>query len=221
MPQFACPYCQERVTVDLEGVGVAVACTTCSRPFLPHVPQGNLVEESDDSWRPVLANSGINAEERTIQRVRPAAFRRAPFKSLLLFLVAGAAIAAAIAVSMKSDKQWLVGTTVVSGVVISLLCITPLVIAFLEARFESLTVTSQRSVWRRGIFSKATSEVQHDDIRNIQIKQGFFDQILKIGTVSISSAGQDDMEIVVTGVQRPQEFVEMVRTYQSRLERDD
>ncbi|MFT5291953.1 MAG: putative membrane protein YdbT with pleckstrin-like domain [Planctomycetota bacterium] len=221
MPQFACPYCQERVTVDLEGVGAVVACSACSRPFRPHVPQGNLVEEGADSWRPVLPNSGINAEERTIQRVRPAAFRRAPFKSLFLFLIAGAAIAAAIAVSMKSNKQWMVGTTVISGVLISLLCIIPLVIAFLEARFESLTVTSQRSLWRRGIFSKATSEVQHDDIRNIQIKQSFLDQILRIGTVSISSAGQDDMEIVVTGVQRPQAFVEMVRTHQIRLERND
>ena len=221
MPTFACPFCQERVSVDLDAVGNPVACAACSRPFRPQVPEASLVEETEGQWHAVRPVHGGSADERLIRRVRPAAFRRAPIKSALLFGTAGLALTAAIGVSFRSDDDWLVATTTIVGIIVAVLCILPLALAFIETRFESLTVTSQRSLWRRGIFTKATSEVQHDDIRNIQIKQGLLDPIPKVGTVSISSAGQDDMEIVVTGVPRPQEFVEMVRAYQRRLERTD
>lgn len=218
---FACPYCQKRVEVELSQVGGAIACSACSRPFRPQVPEGVLLEERDGDWHGVRPIRGANVEEQTVRRVRPAAFRRAPVKSLALFLTAGLSVTAAIVVALRSENQTLVNVTAVVGLILALLALAPLVLAFIETRFESLTVTSQRSLWRRGIFTKSTSEVQHDDIRNIQVKQGLLDQILGVGTVAISSAGQDDMEIIVTGVQRPTEFVDLVRTYQRRLERDD
>ena len=221
MLHFSCPYCQARVAVEAGAVGAPVVCTSCGRPFRPQVPDGTLLEEGEGGWHAVRPVRGAGIEELTVRRVRPAAFRRAPVKSGLLFLTAGVAITAAIVVSFRSDNPTLRTVTAIAGVVIAFLSLIPLMIAFIETRFENLTITSQRSLWRRGIFTKATSEVQHDDIRNIQVKQGLLDQILGVGTVAISSAGQDDMEIVVTGVQRPGEFVDLVRTYQRRLEKGD
>jgi hypothetical protein len=65
---------------------------------------------------------------------------------------------------------------------------------------------------------RETSEVQHDDIRNIQVKKSLSDRILGIGRIAISSAGQDDMEIDIRGVPHPDGVADTVRSCQARMQ---
>jgi uncharacterized membrane protein YdbT with pleckstrin-like domain len=53
----------------------------------------------------------------------------------------------------------------------------------------TLIVTDRRTVLRRGLFSKYTSEVMHRDVRNVQLGQTSFQRILGVGAVGISSSG--------------------------------
>ena len=85
---------------------------------------------------------------------------------------------------------------------------------WLQTRFRSVTVTSKRTLYTQGIFSKQTSEVQHDDVRNMQVNQSFFDRLVGVGHLAISSSGQDDMEIDVRGLKSPQRVIDIVREYQ-------
>lgn len=67
----------------------------------------------------------------------------------------------------------------------------------------TLTVTTKRTILRRGLLSKFTSEVYHKDVRNVQVTQTAFQRLFDVGTIEISSAGQSDFEIAVEGMYEP------------------
>ncbi len=89
-----------------------------------------------------------------------------------------------------------------------------LIIWFLGCKASSLTVTSKRTVFRHGLLSKQTNEVRHQDIRNIQVSQSFLQRIFNVGTVSLSSAGQSEMEIIAAGIPGPQKVADLIRQCQ-------
>ena len=66
-----------------------------------------------------------------------------------------------------------------------------------------LIITNKRCILQKGIVSRSTTEVRHVDIRNIQVNQGIINRILNVGHIGISSAGQSDVEIKVSGLSDP------------------
>ena len=88
-----------------------------------------------------------------------------------------------------------------------------LLIWWLRCLGITLTVMNERTILRKGIFSKFTNEVYHSDIRNVQIKQSLFQRIFRVGTIGISSAGQSVIEIEVAGLPNPTEVKEIIDTY--------
>ncbi len=74
---------------------------------------------------------------------------------------------------------------------------------WLRCKGTTLTVTNKRTILRRGILSKSITEVWHRDVRNVQLDQTFFQRILGVGQVGISSSGQSGLEISVTGIPDP------------------
>lgn len=78
---------------------------------------------------------------------------------------------------------------------------------------ESLEITNKRSIARKGLLSKATSEVLHDNIRNIQLTQTFTQRIWGVGEIGISSAGQDGLEIHMKNLRKPDKIREMIDLY--------
>ncbi len=134
-------------------------------------------------------------------------FRARPFKCLLLIAVIIVGIAGMLyfAVPIEGsaiDKWWRPITLIISVMlgVTALGSLISMVHWFFDARFQTMTITDERTIWVRGIFERETSEVQHDDVRNIQVKQTFVDRILGVGRIAISSAGQDELEIDVRDV---------------------
>lgn len=85
-----------------------------------------------------------------------------------------------------------------------------LLLWWFQALGTTLTVTDRRTIYRRGLLSKHTSEIMHRDVRNLQIDQTFFQRIFDVGTVGVSSSGQADIEIVVKGMPRPYEVKRLI-----------
>ena len=81
---------------------------------------------------------------------------------------------------------------------------------WLKIKGTTLTVTSERTSCRRGILSKAISEVWHRDIRNVQLNQSLLQRILGVGTIGISSAGQNEVEINVSGIPDPEQVKRLI-----------
>jgi hypothetical protein len=77
----------------------------------------------------------------------------------------------------------------------------------------ALEITNKRTVERRGLFSKATSEVVHDNIRNVQVDQTFWQRVWKVGALGLSSSGQDGIEIHMQHVPKPEEVRRIIDLY--------
>ena len=81
---------------------------------------------------------------------------------------------------------------------------------WLHSRSITLTVTNRRTILRRGIFSKSLSDVQNEDVRNIQVSQSFVQRLMGVGSIGLSTAGQNDIEIRVDGIPDPNAVRELI-----------
>ncbi len=237
MPNFMyrCPHCSAENTVALERVNQPIACAACELPFVPHAPSATLLQRDGEQWVPAPASAaaspvGLSSsadgaprdkDEQTLATVNPAVFREHPVQTLLLTLLCLGGLTLVFQFAGHEDGN--VGTTALAalGVVFAVASSAVMVVRFVASRFESLTITTQRSIWARGIINRESSEVQHDDIRNIQVSQTLIQRLVGAGTVAISSAGQGDMEILIQGIPRPHAVVDTVRTYQRKLVQGD
>ncbi len=76
-----------------------------------------------------------------------------------------------------------------------------------------LYITNKRTILRRGFFSKSTTEVLHDHVRNVQVDQTFLNRIFNVGTIGISSSGQEGIEIIAHSIPRPNEVKKTIDLY--------
>ena len=89
-----------------------------------------------------------------------------------------------------------------------------LFVIWLQCHSTQLIVTTRRSTLRKGLFAKQTTEVLHRDVRNLQVDQSFLQRMVGIGRLSISSAGQSDLEISIEGIHDPDGIARTIRQYQ-------
>ena len=78
---------------------------------------------------------------------------------------------------------------------------------------SSLEITNKRAVLRRGLFSKSTSEVLHDNIRNVTVDQTFWERVFKVGSLGIASSGQDGIEIMCSNLPDPEKIRKIIDLY--------
>ncbi|MCP5057011.1 MAG: PH domain-containing protein [bacterium] len=83
-------------------------------------------------------------------------------------------------------------------------------IAYLGVRATSYTVTSERVIRKKGLFSPKTSEVAASDIEHVLVKQGSTERLLGIGNVVITTTDPSQPEIIFAGVQSPRKVAGMI-----------
>ena len=113
----------------------------------------------------------------------------------------------------RNQPVWFVITCVLCLVVVGLIIF---LIWWLKCKGTTLTVTNDRTRLRKGILSKSVTEVWHEDIRNVQLNQTFFQRIFDVGSIGISSAGQAGLEISVTGMPNPEHIKELIDGHRRR-----
>lgn len=93
-----------------------------------------------------------------------------------------------------------------------LLVLGPIILApwWLRCKGTCITVTDSRLVLRQGIFAKHTTEIYHDDVRHVELRQSFFNRIMGVGTISIASAGTGGVELRVEGIRNPTRVKEII-----------
>lgn len=221
---FQCPHCGKPNEIARDLLNQPTACVDCGLPFTTTIPAGRLLIQDGEQWKPAATQGAAvrsEQDETTVLTVNPAVYRQNPIQTLVLSLALIGGLTALIVYGQKIELGMVNVVFAVAGALAALISGFILVSRFVNSRFESLTVTSQRSVWARGLLNRRTSEVQHDDIRNIQVQQNLIERLVKAGTVSISSAGQDDMEIVARGIPNPQRVLSAIREHQRRMVKPD
>ena len=116
--------------------------------------------------------------EDTLARLHPAMFRNHPFQYLVVLGVFALGLTGVV-LSLTGWALW--GLTWEGQVPlwISAAVAVAAVIYWLgwwvQTRFITLKVTTERCVYRKGLISRNTSEVRHDDVRNLQVDQSIIE----------------------------------------------
>ncbi|MCA9305914.1 MAG: PH domain-containing protein [Phycisphaerales bacterium] len=203
MIRFQCDRCERAIEVDDAKAGTKVDCPFCGD--MNKVPSGGgAVDRASAAGLP--PDSG---PEAAVMMVRPAFWRGSPFLTLGLAL---------FPLVLTGVLWWLTemktGTNLKVLAVSAGLCWVPLAVWWLiVTRGMALEITNKRTIQRKGLFSRATSEVLHDHVRNIQVEQSFVDRVLRVGSVGISSSGQDGIEVLVRNMPSPKKIRSVIDKY--------
>lgn len=87
---------------------------------------------------------------------------------------------------------------------------------YVLTRATQLTVTDHDITYERGILSKDRTSVALRQVRSVRVTQGFINRIFGVGTIEVSSTG-DEPEFTVRDLPDPHEIRDAIRGAQ-RLE---
>lgn len=207
-----CPHCDRPVEASIEKLYEPVDCPHCQRPFEIEVPRAQVaqVREVPDEFGGRSAGVVQETAERILIRTHPAIFRGRPFRFLGCLILIGIG-AAAMFYGWTASNPFVLW----SGAACATAGAALLLVWWIAALATTLAVTDSRTILRRGLFARATSEVQHDDIRNVQMDQSVLERLFRVGDIGISSSGQDDLEIVARSIPHPHRVVRTIRENQA------
>ncbi|QEG39748.1 PH domain-containing protein [Roseimaritima ulvae] len=214
-----CPYCHHEVDTTIEHLDGPVVCPSCEKPFEMQMPTATVNSVREVKRAPDEKQLAGAPDERVLAKVHPVVFRARPLASLALAVALTAAVAGLLLpwVGYDIGGAALIGqATLLTIVCLAALVVVAGVVAYwwTDTRFTTLTVTDDRTIYQRGLISRETSEVQHDDVRNIQLDQSFLQRLLNVGGIGISSSGQDDLEVVAKRLPNPSRIIDLVRRNQ-------
>lgn len=210
---YQCPHCHSNIQIDDSVIGEKVDCPKCDGSFRPEIPAAKQVDADPEADQEEAVFKSAD-DESTLGEIHPAVFRRHFFASLFCWvLLVGGIAGIGFGVMTGFDLGLGLGAIVAGGIAI-LIPIFFLLKWFIISRTTKLTLTTERILFRKGIFKRSTSEVRYVDIRNIAIDQSFRERLLRFGDLGISSSGQDDMEIVIGDIPNPTKVAELIRRQQ-------
>jgi hypothetical protein len=206
--RIACDNCEQVLEVPDSAAGQKIKCPACGDVRL--VPRGK--PPGQDDRAAAAGYPPANGPEERVLVTRQAMFRARPLRFLLLLaLIVGGGGAAAYFWTLQPPRMpftW-------GGLGVAFLGLLALIWWKVMTLDRSLEITNKRTIERRGLFSRFTSEVRHQDIRNIQVTQSFFGRLMGVGRIGISSAGQDEIEIVADDIPQPDRVRGIIDLYRA------
>ncbi|QDT14652.1 PH domain-containing protein [Alienimonas californiensis] len=220
---YQCPHCGAKSSVAEVLMGERIDCRRCHKPFELGVPVAQPIRDEPGAKADYVVDPGGGDTEEVVFVTHPAAFRNRPGKAFLAVLAIALGVVGAIG-GLIGGLGWgviepisgAIGGTVLAGIggVLILLGAIPLLVWWLRSRFETLTITGRRTTFRFGLIARDTTEIQHDDVRNLQVDQSGLDRLFGVGDLFLSSSGQDDLEIRAYGIPHPEHAANVVRDLQ-------
>lgn len=215
MIKFNCDRCDMEIEVEDQLAGTKHECLNCGD--INRVPSPDdaisLVDEPDsDTHVDKAAAAGFppdSGPEVRVLKVRRCWFRSRPIRFSLTVLIGLAALAGLIWVPISDKPVWWYALFAP----VLLWAIGLISWWWIDRLSASLEVTTKRTVMLRGFFSKSSSEVVHDNIRNIQIDQTFLQRVMNVGRIGISSSGQDGIELQVNHLKDPEYLRQVIDLY--------
>ena len=213
---YQCPHCKSNVRVASAMMGELVDCPECNRQFQAEAPIAR--PSSDEFGRGSSARKTVEQhadDERVLREVHPAVFRSHILLTLLMILAGIGGIAAILMQLAGAALFGLEGVTLlILGSVLLAAGLVYFLFRWVQAMSTTLRVTTERTIAIRGLISKSTNEVQHDDVRNIKSERNLWERMFNYGDIALSSSGQDDMEIMVYDIPDPEGIIKIIRTHQ-------
>lgn len=206
MITIECDNCEKTFEVDETKAGAKVPCPMCGDINRVPPPREERSESTTDS-APAKAHRGESSRgmsgEQEIMIVRPAMFRAHPFRFVMILAVISGGIALMIW-SMASELHKFEGFVLWSGLLVLAGGGVWMLHWWVRTHmWIKITVSNKRTVRQEGIIRRHTTEVLHDHVRSVDIRQNFLQRIFNVGYIGIDSAGQDDIEIEIRDIPSP------------------
>jgi len=151
--------------------------------------------------------------EKVICILRPAMFRAHPLRFLAIALLFLGGLAVIIA-SWLPEERGLPGWMVWAGL-LGLIAATIWWTSWWvrTTLWVKLTISNRRTIHYRGIIRRSSTEVLHDHVRSVDIRQTFFQRLFNVGYLGIDSPGQDGIEIEVDDMPAPYDIKKLIDRY--------
>lgn len=212
-----CDNCDRIIEVDDDLAGQKVKCSSCGdinvMPELGEAAEHAASTSASGTSR--AAKLGLppdHGPEQDVLFVRPAMLRAKPqlFALYILVLIAGLT---GVVWGLLGTGSGLKTAALIAGGLAAVIVLILLAAWKIVTLSAALHITNKRTVHRQGLLSKATSEVVHDNIRNVQVTQTFWQRLWNVGTLGLSSSGQDGIEIEMKDIPRPEHVREVIDAY--------
>ncbi|MEQ9207134.1 MAG: PH domain-containing protein [Phycisphaerales bacterium] len=218
MIQFNCDKCDMLIELDDDQAGTKHECLNCgdiNRVPNPHNADVQPPEPNDpvDSKKiDRAAKAGYPADfgpENRVMKVRRCWFRSRAIRFSITTLIVVASLIGLLWTKLGDHGlayYILFSFLTVGGIAL-------LIWWWIDRLTASFEITTKRTIMHRGFFSKSSSEVVHDNIRNIQVDQTFLQRMTNVGRIGISSSGQDGVEIQVNHLPNPDQLKQIIDLY--------
>src|SRR5713226_6554867 len=133
------------------------------------------------------------------------------WRFLSALTVSTAAVIAGLYTCAARSEHWRAGLVAI-GLGFALLGLTAL-----ARRGLNWSLTSERLIERRGIFSISRRELELADIRSVEVDRRLMQRLLGLGNVTVASAASADFLIRLLDIPNPEAIAEQLR--QARLKR--
>jgi membrane protein YdbS with pleckstrin-like domain len=198
-----CDKCERTFEVDPARAGEKVNCPHCGD--VNRVPSGTVGVTAGA----VASAAQSTTAEQALMTIRPAMFRAHPFKysGLLILFLAG------LALVIGGLTAWIAGGffVIIPGAILMIVIAVVFLRWWIRAHlWLKVVVTNKRTVRHEGIVRRHTTEVLHNHVRSVDIRQSFLDRLLNVGSIGIDSAGQDEIEIKIDDIPGPYRVKEIV-----------
>lgn len=211
MITIQCDNCEKTFEVSDAEAGGKVSCPHCGdvNRVPPTSTPAGAAPTSTTSGKSAAAGSAA-AGEQEICIVRPAMFRAHPLRYSIIILLALGGLAAAI---------WAKGWD--KGAFLFYLGLLAMVGGALwwgywwlaTTMWMKVRITNKRTIRHEGIIRRHTTEVLHDHVRSVDIRQNVLQRIFNVGYIGIDSAGQDGIEIQIQDIPAPHRVKEVIDRY--------
>jgi len=91
---------------------------------------------------------------------------------------------------------------------------------YIKTRATALTVTENEIMYEKGILSKDRTSVSLRHVRSVHVTQGFVNRLLGVGTIQISTAG-DEPEFTIADMPDPHLIREAITKAQEMRQDND
>ncbi len=216
MIRITCDKCDRTLDLDDAAAGTRVTCPYCGDtnrvPASPAPVAAGSASPRHGARPDRAAAAGYppdDGPEAPVAKVRRCWFRSRPGRFSLAVVVLLGGVAGLVWMNTRPADRWwyLLVVPAIAAPLVALLW------WWIDRFSAAVVITTKRTTMHVGFLRRSTSEVVHDNIRNVQVDQTFWQRVWKVGKLGISSSGQDGVEIQVNHLPNPNRLREIIDLY--------
>lgn len=215
MIHYICANCRRELEVEDTLAGQRVKCPHCGNVEV--VAATARAAPGASAFHDRAAAMGLppdSGPEVEVRRVHPVLFRSRPVGSagVAALLLGGLTLAViAYTSSAFSGMRW----TAYVGLLSCLIGLGWVAWWKLDSISTLVVITNKRTTVRRGLLSRKTSELLHDQVKDIRVDQTFGQRLLRTGTLGLDGSGTDAVELSVEHLPDPVGLRNVIDAYRN------